>query len=314
MNYIFVKKQASTPPPATLWTPSNLASAPRLWVRADMGVYDSDGGGSLISTDGTAVRRWEDQGGILDIDPIVSATYAARAPTWHSNVLNGHPVVRFRDETYGNPTGTGMVALNSNIYADNPSSLAFFVVARRTTQHTGTVTHGSGTFVSVGGYLPAIAMPGASTTTQTRNITAYWTGAGGVSQYTGEYASGWDVQPLIGLGEWVLVSHQTRWAVSSGGFQQIIRVDGGSHTNTPAALTPTAELGTAARHVVIGGRNQYANESMDGEIAEVVYCQGQDWSVSTVERDKVEGYLAHRYGLTASLPANHPYKDAAPTV
>ena len=34
--------------------------------------------------------------------------------------------------------------------------------------------------------------------------------------------------------------------------------------------------------------------------------------LSTVNRQKLEGYLAHKWGLTADLPADHPYKTAVP--
>jgi len=37
-------------------------------------------------------------------------------------------------------------------------------------------------------------------------------------------------------------------------------------------------------------------------------------SVSQSDREKLEGYLAHKWDLTANLPAAHPYKSAAPTV
>lgn len=33
---------------------------------------------------------------------------------------------------------------------------------------------------------------------------------------------------------------------------------------------------------------------------------------STSDRQKIEGYLAHKWGITANLPAGHPYKTAAP--
>ena len=33
--------------------------------------------------------------------------------------------------------------------------------------------------------------------------------------------------------------------------------------------------------------------------------------ISDVE--KAEGYLAHKWGLTANLPVTHPYKSSAPT-
>jgi len=35
--------------------------------------------------------------------------------------------------------------------------------------------------------------------------------------------------------------------------------------------------------------------------------------LSTVNRQKLEGYLAHKWGLTADLPADHPYKLLGPT-
>ena len=35
---------------------------------------------------------------------------------------------------------------------------------------------------------------------------------------------------------------------------------------------------------------------------------------STADRQRVEGYLAHKWGTVASLPANHPYKLVPPTV
>jgi hypothetical protein len=34
---------------------------------------------------------------------------------------------------------------------------------------------------------------------------------------------------------------------------------------------------------------------------------------STTDRQKLEGYLAHKWGLTANLPNDHPYKTVGPT-
>lgn len=36
--------------------------------------------------------------------------------------------------------------------------------------------------------------------------------------------------------------------------------------------------------------------------------------LSIADRQRIEGYLAHKWGLAASLPSDHPYKTAAPTV
>ena len=37
-------------------------------------------------------------------------------------------------------------------------------------------------------------------------------------------------------------------------------------------------------------------------------------TTDAVSRQKVEGYLAHKWGVAGNLPANHPYKASAPTV
>jgi hypothetical protein len=45
------------------------------------------------------------------------------------------------------------------------------------------------------------------------------------------------------------------------------------------------------------------------DICEVVFIQ----SPSTDQQQKTEGYLAHKWGLTANLPSDHPYKTVGPT-
>lgn len=53
-----------------------------------------------------------------------------------------------------------------------------------------------------------------------------------------------------------------------------------------------------------------ANFYVDAIYAEIVIISGAS-DVSTIE--KLEGYLAHKWGLTASLPSGHPYKTDPPT-
>ena len=47
------------------------------------------------------------------------------------------------------------------------------------------------------------------------------------------------------------------------------------------------------------------NNFWDGPIAEIVVAPT---ALSTADRQKIEGYLAHKWGLTANLPSGHPYK------
>jgi len=50
-------------------------------------------------------------------------------------------------------------------------------------------------------------------------------------------------------------------------------------------------------------------QCFNGLIAEVIMISGP---ISTTTRQKIEGYLAHKWGLTGNLPSNHPYKNTRP--
>lgn len=52
------------------------------------------------------------------------------------------------------------------------------------------------------------------------------------------------------------------------------------------------------------------SDSLDGSIAEIIFF---DEKISNENFNIVEGYLAHKWGLTARLPSDHPYKSSAPT-
>jgi len=50
--------------------------------------------------------------------------------------------------------------------------------------------------------------------------------------------------------------------------------------------------------------------TFDGHIAEAVVCIG---TLSQSDREKLEGYFAHRWGIESSLPSSHPYKSSPPS-
>jgi hypothetical protein len=101
---------------------------------------------------------------------------------------------------------------------------------------------------------------------------------------------------------WVLNPSATASARSS------VRVNGGtaSQTNTDTAV-PTSVNPTFALQL---GGNGSTTFLLLGSIAEVVMFAGV---VSDSNRQRIEGYLAHKWGLTANLPAGHPYKTVGPT-
>jgi hypothetical protein len=83
-----------------------------------------------------------------------------------------------------------------------------------------------------------------------------------------------------------------------------IRTNGGSETITATSATFTL-TGTLQL-----GRNYNSDiYCLDGEIAEVIFTNA---ALSNTNRQLIEGYLAHKWGLQSNLPVDHPYKILAP--
>jgi hypothetical protein len=84
-----------------------------------------------------------------------------------------------------------------------------------------------------------------------------------------------------------------------------------------AYLDATSLFTTATNTVNFGsgvtkglGASIGTSSTFDGQIAEVLVFNS---ALTTSDRQKIEGYLAWKYGLQGNLPAGHPYKSAAPT-
>lgn len=113
----------------------------------------------------------------------------------------------------------------------------------------------------------------------------------------------------------------------------------GNTFNTTAGATA---LGTATTHIAVGiwdyangTRSIYLNGTLDGASSGLsggwdrpalrvgsnagtqtfdgmIYEHAFVHAIDTSTREKFEGYLAHKWGLTANLPNTHPYKSSAP--
>jgi hypothetical protein len=109
-----------------------------LWLKADAGLYDATSGGSLVTSDGAAVARWEDQSG--------SGNHATQAtsgnrPVLKTAIVNGLPVIRFVSASSQYLTAPDIAGL------DNAAAFTLFVVAKRTSVssfvHVGKRLNGS---------------------------------------------------------------------------------------------------------------------------------------------------------------------------
>jgi hypothetical protein len=93
------------------------------------------------------------------------------------------------------------------------------------------------------------------------------------------------------------------------GNQISARVDGAN------AFTPVNDYDNAInQNQDIRVMRNRANERLDGQVAEffVVGALPGTGGTDITEFEKAEGYLAHKWGLTANLPSDHPFKNVSP--
>jgi hypothetical protein len=108
----------------------------------------------------------------------------------------------------------------------------------------------------------------------------------------------------------VNISTPTLFSFQSSGSSRYGWLNGGSETNRALNGTRTS----TARGFAIGAEyynNTYNNSSANASFYELLVYNS---ALSTNERQQVESYLAFKWGLQASLPSDHIYKIAPPSV
>jgi hypothetical protein len=137
-------------------------------------------------------------------------------------------------------------------------------------------------------------------------------GAEGFNQYRNLFALDGpnNDRPSIWAGTWGSHSNSTDanyhvFECHYEGNSSVIGID--ADRETVAASTN----GNLTKGINIGTNYTDSADFLDGNIAEIVLIDG---TPTTDIRQKIEGYLAWKWGLQANLPSDHPYKNAAPTV
>lgn len=115
---------------------------------------------------------------------------------------------------------------------------------------------------------------------------------------------------------WHLHAVEFRW--TNGNFEYLI--DGnpigtgeymGSGNTSDTAINSGPDAITAIGALRRSGSLSLSNGS---QIAEMICAAKSSGIFSTIDRQRLEGYLAHKWGLEGDLPGGHPYKSAPPTV
>jgi hypothetical protein len=259
---------------ATPWTPAAITTA--WWLDAD----DS----ATITQSGGLVSQWNDKSG--NAIHVSQATSGSR-PTISAAALNGNDVLTFDG---GDRLFTDT---DSNLLRNVGSALS--AVVRKisgtgTTQVMFDVSTATDTNTRYQMYTLNTAKSGLGGRT---------TDAGGTTFINStNNASTTSYQIQVGAIDYT----------NSNGDQYI---DGTQDGTTTTFNTDGSTSNTVASRCCVGATLTDTLRLSTGGIAEIVIVHGD---ISTGTRQKLEGYLAHKWGLTGSLPGGHPYKTNAPTV
>ena len=227
---------------------------------------------STITLNATTVSQWNDKSGN---SRNVSQANSSLQPLYTLGGLNSLNIADFDG---ADDVLNGLAISN---FVTNNSYSAFVVgLARTIATNDGNGYPNEAFYGDAGGYM-------AMYLRSSNLIGAYnWDGANKVA--TNAYTPN---TVVIGYSE-----------LSSGSIR--IRTNGGSETATVSSNT--ASLSGA---IQIGRNYNSDTFCLDGKIAEVIFTNA---ALSTTNRQLIEGYLAHKWGLTSSLPNDHPYKSTAP--
>ena len=229
---------------------------------------------STITESGGAVSQWDDKSG--NARHLSQAT-AADQPTYLPTGFNSLPTISF--------DGTNDFLKNAS-YQPTGAITCFLAAERTSGSPLGTML-----LVKTSSFFEIIAGPG---TDSYRDFT--FTATASASPQAIDVTAS-TTSPFI-LG----VQYDGNGTTSS---DYVARFNGSNETLTAGgALGYQSETGFA-----VGRRPVQGNVPFDGKISELVFINNQS---SLPDQQKIEGYLAHKWGLTADLPAGHPYKTAVP--
>ena len=200
-------------------------------------------------------------------------------------------------------TADNFMETESDYGSSFPSSATFFIVA-----NISTVDHGSDSVMS---YMGPNSSWGGSWQMDAANATKFFARVN--SQGLGDSLIDTKNPPNVGYGHPTSVGLEGSTRIFSVRFDQSgskkeVFVDGSDRGSSATS----SSYGSSGNVLPSGGFrifiNRSGNEYPEGDFHEALIVGGNDTSAI----QKVEGYLAHKWNISSSLPSDHPYKSSAP--
>jgi len=277
-----------------LWTPNELTNIEAWYDGSDSSyLYDATSGGSTVSSDGQTIRRWEDK--------------------------SGNSV----DLTTGNTTKTlRTTKLNSRNYVDSASA-GLYTAFRKLNTNVGRNT----------GNLSVIAVAKCDSSGGNKGFYAIYANGSGkkrahvyfddvVFKYNSIRLDS-DTQSRTNVNTGFFPTSvnvlDAGWIISlttSRFSQQSFRayINGTNHRDdTVTGWTGNSSDTTSDVFSILGGdyESQTFHTSIHGRMAELFVIH-DDIAFDDDKREKLEGYLAFKWGLVDKLPVGHTYKNKPP--
>ncbi|MBD2365192.1 hypothetical protein H6G36_29245 [Anabaena minutissima FACHB-250] len=238
---------------------------------------------STIFLSAATASQWNDKSG--NARNAIQGS-ASNQPTYIANGLNGYPTLSF-DGVNDALLITNLAGLIQN--AEGSTTVAVLQY------DTGSESSPGAVFVSNG-----------LSTTSSRvllGVEAGYISIGGRTQDADTFKS---VQSTVARPPTTII--QTGVIKNSEGLADLY-VNGVKRVNNAAFQSPGNTSNTAPISAVIGTFTA-SPRKFKGLISEVLMF---DRALSLLEIQQLDGYLAHKWNLAASLPADHPYKNNPPT-
>jgi hypothetical protein len=276
------------------WDPSLITTV--LWLDAADNTTVFSDAGTTQATNGSAVQQWNDKSG--NSRNATQAT-AGNRPAYTAAGQNGRNTITFDGNSDGLSLATGLsLGTTHSIFcvAKNSATITSATSAQLLLSG-GNYTFPSTTTSEV--LLGAGSLTGALTNERFYScVLAHDAPAANVWGYGKTNA---DVSGAFILGS----SFTTAGNVFAG------RLNGEDDLTTVSSVgsysSTNTRYPTFAQHIGFRGTNNTSYWS--GDIDEIIVTSA---FLDTFGTQRIEGYLAHKWGLTASLPAGHLYKTNAP--
>ena len=274
----------------TVWNPSMISTA--LWLDA--------ADATTVTQSGGLVSQVNDKSGN---GRIFTASSGAR-PTYTSSGLNGLPVLTLGGSQYLTSTST---AATWN-FMHNTNGCTFWIVGK-----AGNISNPvSQEYFFIGNNATASANTGATFYYsdydygggKNNDLAVDVIGRGISGQFTSFNISS---NNALAANTPFLASVARDPGNATAANRSSIYINGGT-VITQNTLTNAPSSGDATYALQIGAAGNNV-APVTGYISEVIISPS---IVSTLNRQKIEGYLAHKWGLGANLPVGHPYKTVGP--